>query len=61
MARIKTLMGSAICEALCQTVPRPVHRVGTREFGESGSTEALYAKHHLDADGIHAEAREFLG
>jgi transketolase len=54
-------MGSAVCEALAQTVPARVHRVGLREFGESGSTEDLYAKHHLDAAGIHAEAREFLG
>jgi len=30
------------------------------EFGESGSGEALYAKHGLDAPGIVAAARRFL-
>ena len=54
-------MGSAVCEVLCETVPTPVHRVGLREYGESGSTEDLYAKHHLDAGGVYAEARTFLG
>ena len=54
-------MGSAVCEALAETVPAAVHRVGLREFGESGSTEDLFAKHHLDADGVYLEARTFLG
>ena len=54
-------MGSAVCEALAQTTPARVHRVGLREYGESGSTEALYAKHHLDAEGVYAEAKAFLG
>ena len=53
-------MGAAVCEALAETVPTRVHRVGLREFGESGSTEALFAKHHLDADGIYAEAKAFV-
>jgi transketolase len=53
-------MGSAVCEALAETAPTRVHRVGLREFGESGSTEALFAKHHLDGEGIYAEARGLL-
>jgi len=53
-------LGSAVCEALAETHPAPVHRVALREFGESGSTEDLFAKHHLDGPGIHAEARRFL-
>ncbi len=53
-------LGSAVCEALAETHPAPVHRVAVREFGESGSTEGLFAKHHLDAPGILAEARQFL-
>ena len=53
-------MGAAVCESLAETVPARVHRVGLREFGESGSTEDLYAKHHLDADGVYAEAKAFL-
>jgi transketolase len=54
-------MGSAVCEALCEGgTPVPVFRVALREFGESGSTEDLFAKHHLDGPGIYAEARRFL-
>ena len=54
-------LGSAVCEALAETVPVPVRRVAVRGFGESGSTEDLYAKHHLDAAGIALEARQLLG
>ena len=53
-------LGSAVSEALAEIDPMRVHRVGLREFGESGSTEDLFAKHHLDAPGIEAEARRFL-
>jgi transketolase len=53
-------LGSAVCEALSETAPTPVWRVALREFGESGSTEALFAKHHLDGPGIYAEARQLL-
>jgi len=54
-------LGSAVCEALCESGhPVPVHRVALREFGESGSTQDLFAKHHLDGPGILAEARLFL-
>jgi transketolase len=53
-------LGSAVCEALAETHPAPVHRVAVREFGESGSTEDLFAKHHLDGPGILAEAKQFL-
>jgi transketolase len=53
-------LGSAVCEALSESRPVPVHRVAVRTFGESGSTEELFAKHHLDGAGIYAEARGFL-
>jgi transketolase len=53
-------LGSAVCEALSETGIR-VRRHGVREFGESGSPEALYARHGLDAPGIAARARAFLG
>ena len=53
-------MGSVVCEALAETTPARVHRVGLREYGESGSTEALYEKHHLDAEGVYVEAKGFL-
>jgi transketolase len=57
-------LGSAICEALSETVEAPpakVWRVALREFGESGSPEDLFAKHHLDGPGIYSEAKGFLG
>jgi transketolase len=48
-------LGSAVCEALSETgIPVRVHAV--RDFGESGTGEALYAKHGLDAPGIEAVA-----
>lgn len=53
-------LGSAICEALAEHAPAHVHRVALREFGESGSTEDLFRKHHLDGAGIYEEARTFL-
>jgi transketolase len=52
-------VGSAVVEALSET-GIPVRRHGVRTFGESGSAEALYAKHGLDAGGIAAAARGFV-
>jgi transketolase len=53
-------LGSAVCEVVCRSRPVPVHRHGVREFGESGSAEALYRKHKLDALGIAEKARELV-
>lgn len=53
-------LGSAVCEALAES-PIPVRRHAVCDFGESGTGEALYAKHGLDAAGIVAAARRFLG
>jgi len=53
-------LGSAVCEALAELAPMRVHRVGLREFGESGSPKELYAKHKLDASGIFEEAKRLL-
>jgi len=55
-------LGSAVAEVLAERRPTRLHRVGTRDvFGESGSPEALYAKHHLDAPGIREEVLTALG
>lgn len=54
-------LGSAVCEALAEHYPAKVYRVALRQFGESGSTEDLFAKFHLDAEGIYLEAKTFLG
>jgi transketolase len=51
-------LGGAVCEALGEH-GIPVRRHAVREPGESGSGEALYEKHGLDAAGIAAAARRF--
>ena len=51
-------LGSAVAEALAET-GIPVRRHGVRDFGESGTGEALYEKHQLDAAGITAQVRAF--
>jgi transketolase len=52
-------LGSAVAEALSET-GIPVRAHGVHGFGESGTGEALYAKHGLDARGIAAAARRLL-
>jgi transketolase len=52
-------LGSAVAEALSET-GIVVRRHGVHGFGESGTGEALYAKHQLDADGIATVARRLL-
>jgi transketolase len=53
-------MGGAVCEALADRFPVPVKRLGIQDvFGESGSPEALQARHGLDAAGIAESTRAF--
>ncbi len=52
-------LGSAVTEALSET-GFFVRRHAVRDFGESGTGEALYAKHALDADGIARVAKQCL-
>jgi transketolase len=53
-------LGSAVCEALSESWPAPVKRLGVRDlFGESGSPEALYQRHGLDPRGIAEALRAF--
>lgn len=55
-------LGSCVAEALAEAgVGARLHRVGVDGFGESGSPEALYRKHDLDAPGIERRVRRFLG
>lgn len=53
-------LGSAVCEAVAESRPVLVHRHGVREFGESGTAEALYRKHGLDAEGIVRQVQQLL-
>ena len=55
-------LGSAVCEALSETVPTPVLRIGVNDvYGESGPAKALIAKYGLDSEGIYKKVKEYLG
>jgi transketolase len=54
-------LGGAVAEVLATgDGGGPLRVLGTRGFGESGTSEELYAKHGIDADGIARGTREFL-
>ena len=54
-------LGSAVAEALGETFPVPLQRVGVRDvFGESGRPSELLAKYGLTAGAIAAAAREVM-
>ena len=55
-------LGGAVCEALAEREPVRIRRHGIPDvFGESGTPEALYRHFKLDATGIAAVARKFVG
>ena len=54
-------LGGAVCEALAETCPVPVCRIGIQDvFGESGSAEALIARYGLDGEGVYRKVKSFL-
>ena len=54
-------LGSAVCEALAETIPTPVLRIGVNDtFGESGPAKALLHEYGLDAEGIYTKVKEYL-
>lgn len=54
-------LGGAVAEVLCARAPARLLRIGVQDvFGESGSPEALYQKHGLDAEGIERQVRAFV-
>ena len=54
-------LGSAVCEALAETVPTPVLRIGVNDvFGESGPAKALIKEYGLDAESIYNKVKEYL-
>ncbi len=54
-------LGGAVCEALAERCPVPVHRVGVRDvFGESGPAMGLLHRSGLDAEGVERAVREIL-
>lgn len=55
-------LGGAIAECLAEHHPSRIRRIGVQDvFGESGAPADLVAKHGLDAKGIEAQIRTFLG
>ena len=55
-------LGSAVCEALAETAPTPVLRIGVNdEYGVSGPAKALIAKFGLDSESIYKRVKEYLG
>ncbi len=54
-------LGGAVCEALAETTPVPVLRIGINDiFGESGAAGALVKKYGLDAEGIYQKVKNFI-
>ena len=53
-------LGGAVCELLSEKLPTKVKRIGLREFGESGGSEALYEKYGLSSGGIIQDVKNFL-
>ena len=54
-------LGGAVSEALSETYPVPVKRIGVNDqFGYSGPATALVEKFGLDGKGIAASVKEFL-
>lgn len=55
-------LGGAVAEVLAAGNGgfAPLHRIGMRSFGESGSPPELYAKYGLNAEGIATTTREVL-
>lgn len=54
-------LGSAVCEAVCETAPCPVVRVGVEDvFGSSGPAKDVLAKYGLTAENIAAKAKQAI-
>lgn len=55
-------LGSAVSDVVCERNLAPVHKIGVKDvFGESALAEELLEKHGLDAKGIYADIKEYLG
>lgn len=54
-------LGGAVCEALSESAPAPVLRIGVKDvFGESGPAAELLAKYQLDGEGVYAQIKEWM-
>lgn len=54
-------LGSAVAEALCETKPVPMLRIGTQDvFGQSGKPAELFEIYGLTAENIKAKCKEVI-
>ncbi len=54
-------LGGAVCEALSETAPTPVLRIGVKDvFGESGPALDLIHKYQLDGEGVYEQVKAWL-
>lgn len=54
-------LGSAVCEAVCECCPVPVHRIGVEDvFGMSGSAGDLLKNFGFTSEGIARKIRQIL-
>jgi transketolase len=53
-------MGSAVCEVVSEKYPVRVKRLGVKDFGKSGSNEAMKKKFNLRGEDIARETEMFL-
>lgn len=51
-------LGSAVCEAVCESTPVPVKIIGTDRFGKSGKPAELLEEYGLTAENIAKTAKE---
>ncbi len=55
-------LGSAVCDVLSENYPTKVLKIGVNDrYGESGPALELVKKYGLDADGIYAKVKAFIG
>jgi transketolase len=54
-------VGGAVCEAIAETTPCPVLRLGMACYGESGEPEDLYRKYGFTGTAIAERVRAFIG
>lgn len=49
-----SVIGSAVCDVLCEKCPTPVKKIGIQDcFGESGPATELLKKYGLDGEGVY--------
>ena len=53
-------LGSLICEVACDTVPKKIHRIGMRGFGQSADWKTLLHNYKLDGEGVASQVLEVL-